>query len=134
MMFASMRSVTVGLISGGNDHVAPRDIGIAIERHGDGLPGNSEIKFAVESDDGGDLTLNLARQHHHCTSGAKDTARNGAAVAPKVVGASYTLHRQAQRSVRPLSSRVHGFEVVQQSRTRIPRHGCTALNDIFAAQ
>jgi len=122
-------------IDRGGDHVAAAGIDLVGQGQGDRLAVAGVRKVAAGSDDPRHRRAPCRRQHHHFVADRDPATGNGAGEAAEIlVGTIDPLHRQAESGGLGGRLHLHGFQVLQQAGTAIPRHRRGPVDHVVAAQ
>ena len=120
---------------GGDEHVAPPEVEVAVDAHGHRLPGGRRVERAAERLDRGHARAHARGKRHHLGARpqltAGDTAGVGAAVSGGV--AQDPLHREAQLA-RHAGGQLQRLEVLEQRRAGVPAQPLRALDHVVAVQ
>ena len=121
--------------AGSGDDVAATDVQFVGERQHDRLAGGRDLEIAIGGDDARDARTTPRRQRDDVLSGPDRTRGDRAGETAEVlVRATHPLHRHAEAELRGFARHVHGFEMFEQRRTRVPRHRRRALQHVVAPQ
>src|SRR3546814_2619030 len=87
--------------------------------------------MASEGDDARDTGALARGQHGDCVARRKSASHDGAGEAPeRMIRTADPLHRHAEAGALPALFDLHGFQVLQQGFTPVPRGRCRTLEHV----